>query len=533
MLSPHQLGQFVVLLLLLSGFGNSYAQDSYSDEIQQLMDEARQQCLANPDSAVFMAKNIIQQGITGKNQRLEIDGMLILGMAHFKLRQGFKADSIFTKVLAQPHITAAQKYAACFSKAKVFSFMHEDFFNGTQWFLEAKKIAETNGLDQKLQPLFNDMAVHFLLLDNLEFAEEYFLKAKRLKGPEEVTARILYNLGGIYVKTGRNELAVESINQAILIWESKKNNENLLLCYTALIEANQEIDHSLARLYIDTAMTMAKEVQNNQVLNWVILYEGSILLKEGRCQQAKQLISSAYQYFQQYGGPQDIIDDSRTLLLENLQCLGEKDRMIALFHEQNEAAIKQEELQLQRLNKQIIHLMTWKDQLEQAEGSLMQSRERADQLSFIASIIGVFFVITALLTVYILSLIRKSKRINNELAQLNLQNKQLVESLSQSNQDLTKANTQIGQMNKALEQQVEKRTQEVLRKNKTLSDYVHWNAHRLRRPLANIKGLLALLKENRSKSFDLDDQKLLELLAESTNRLDDTVSEFNRDLSDS
>lgn len=65
-----------------------------------------------------------------------------------------------------------------------------------------------------------------------------------------------------------------------------------------------------------------------------------------------------------------------------------------------------------------------------------------------------------------------------------------------------KARIEIRQINENLENLVHQRTAELERKNKALEDYAFINAHKLRRPLASILGLINLM----SKAASVDDQ---------------------------
>ncbi|MEP1790902.1 two-component regulator propeller domain-containing protein [Reichenbachiella sp.] len=77
--------------------------------------------------------------------------------------------------------------------------------------------------------------------------------------------------------------------------------------------------------------------------------------------------------------------------------------------------------------------------------------------------------------------------------------------------------------NMALEQKVKERTKELLEKNKKLSDYAFVNAHNLRVPVANIKGIIQLFELVQSQEEKME---LIELLKGQSNSLDDVLYEI-------
>ncbi|MGL1887630.1 MAG: hypothetical protein OCD76_14030 [Reichenbachiella sp.] len=84
-------------------------------------------------------------------------------------------------------------------------------------------------------------------------------------------------------------------------------------------------------------------------------------------------------------------------------------------------------------------------------------------------------------------------------------------------EELHSFNDALKDLNENLEQTVQVRTSDLLIKNKKLAEYAFINAHKLRVPVANIKGLIQLFEVDRSKEEMLE---LIEVLKGESHRLD-------------
>jgi tetratricopeptide (TPR) repeat protein len=86
--------------------------------------------------------------------------------------------------------------------------------------------------------------------------------------------------------------------------------------------------------------------------------------------------------------------------------------------------------------------------------------------------------------------------------------------------------------NKLLEDSVRQRTATLEEQNKALADYAHFNAHRLRAPLASIMGLVNLLTDPRQPRDFTTQSDMLTHLKISCDNLDSVIKEVNKKLHD-
>lgn len=97
--------------------------------------------------------------------------------------------------------------------------------------------------------------------------------------------------------------------------------------------------------------------------------------------------------------------------------------------------------------------------------------------------------------------------------------------LQLSNEEIQTQAEEIVMINENLEIQVQKRTQELEKKNKALEEYAFINAHKLRGPVASILGLLHLLK--REKLND-DSRDIMMRMTDEATKLDTIVETITR-----
>jgi PAS domain S-box-containing protein len=104
--------------------------------------------------------------------------------------------------------------------------------------------------------------------------------------------------------------------------------------------------------------------------------------------------------------------------------------------------------------------------------------------------------------------------------------------LHETNEELVRTEELLKEANNQLEERVEKRTAELLEKNKQLSrinedldNFIYMASHDLKVPIANIEGLTSTLTKKLSLRFILDEEhnKILSMIAASVERLKSTI----------
>lgn len=102
-------------------------------------------------------------------------------------------------------------------------------------------------------------------------------------------------------------------------------------------------------------------------------------------------------------------------------------------------------------------------------------------------------------------------------------NRELELMVEERTAEIKRQQQKTEEANQVLEQKVKERTKELLEKNKKLSEYAFVNAHNLRVPVANIKGIIQLFENVKSKE---EKTELIELLKGQSNSLDNVLIEI-------
>ena len=522
-------GLFWGILICLSVQGQQKEKESLANLVKQ----ARSIAYQDPDSSLTLTKKALALAIEADDHELEIDAMNNLAKVYFLLGEAVKTEEVANQVLNQPMAKPRQLFSATLMLANLKTQLFEDQFTAIQYYLKAKQIAETNKLDSKLPAIYNDLGTAFSMVNNYDKAEEYYHLALSLGNSHKFRGGIFYNLAKIASIREDIPLAVKHSKMALETWKKTGKGYYLIYSYTQLIELYETIDTTQVNAYLDTLIETSGNMSNPEVTSWVDLTKGQVALRRKRYRNALTYITKCYNVLKDKNGPPDLLQEARRDLLQVYKQLNMPEEALAISSEIIEIREKEEEEQFDRLGKQVDQYLERNEELEEAQNTAEALEEKANKVSQIAILVSAFLLVTLAMLLYILLLIRKRNRINQNLKSANQEKQDLLNQLSATNRELTLANDQILSMNEELEGKVADRTNEVLKKNEALFSYGYWNAHRLRGPIANIMGLLALLRAEGNISEELSKEEILEQLQVSVKKLDDTVIEFNRKLSSS
>lgn len=106
--------------------------------------------------------------------------------------------------------------------------------------------------------------------------------------------------------------------------------------------------------------------------------------------------------------------------------------------------------------------------------------------------------------------------------------RELSREIQQQNELLKKKSEEVERINESLEQRVQKRTEELVEKNRQLAEYAFINSHLLRGPLCRILGLVNLFNYTSTRA----EEELIERLRLSSQELDDVVNKINKVIAD-
>jgi signal transduction histidine kinase len=109
----------------------------------------------------------------------------------------------------------------------------------------------------------------------------------------------------------------------------------------------------------------------------------------------------------------------------------------------------------------------------------------------------------------------------NNIRRTNISNAKLLE----LNNEVTRQKDNLNQINHHLEEIISDRTKDLKAKNKQLSEYSYYLSHQIRGPIATLKGLMILEKENL-----IDQSQCIDMMNKCVSDIDEKIIEMSAKL---
>jgi signal transduction histidine kinase len=106
----------------------------------------------------------------------------------------------------------------------------------------------------------------------------------------------------------------------------------------------------------------------------------------------------------------------------------------------------------------------------------------------------------------------------NNIRRTNISNAKLLE----LNNEITRQKDNLNQINHHLEEIINHRTKDLIAKNKQLSEYSYYLSHQIRGPIATLKGLMILEKENL-----IDQTECIDMMNKCVSEIDEKIIEMS------
>lgn len=379
-------------------------------------------------------------------------------------------------------------------------------------------------------------------IENYLNALTYFKISKNLEGE----AKVYNNIGNLYRDIDYNK-SLENFNKSLKIAKSLKNKNLIAGLYLNIGTAYQQRkDYLKALSYYQQSLSMFKSLDNKIGLiqshqNMGVLYlnlrdfksaESHLIdaLKNARKEELNNSIAAINLTLSSIHIAQERFSDAEKTINEGLKYAEilqdtklEHNYTLTSYELENkrknyfqalkylQKAYKQDSARYaNNISDKISLLESQHVQLEkQKENELTIAKQKNTQLLLWASsaiAIMAFFVIFLLIKI-----VRKSAQNNKELSRLNLE-------ISKQKDDLDK-------INQNLEEIIEDRTKDLKIKNKKLSEYSSHLSHQIRSPVATLKGLMLLEKDDLIEQGELVDQ-----IGKCIFDLDDKIMNINENL---
>ncbi len=447
-----------------------------------------------------------------------------------------------------------------------FAYLTVSLDSSKQYLHQADSLLTIYPSDALKAMVISRQGLVYLNLGNLASALECFKNSLALGqklDDSEVVARSLGHLGLVYLTAGQNDRAAEQYHKALHFLKQKDIKgltglNYLNLCHVYLIMEK----YDSASYYSERALLLNEA--HGPFYSFSLYNAGLIALHNQQYQQAEAFAEKAQQFGQKYFDYHDLANalvlKARLALVKNELQQAEKwvleavalaetsnrmrDKLLAYsllskvysllkkpelalhyyeltdtFKDSIRSTSAHNALKVFEYEKKQIEVGILKAEQAQKELILQQEIERQQsQQKFISTIM----LLVMLLSIVALASLYKIKKGKRKLEYAYRQIQEKKEEISAQNEEITQQNIEINHFNEHLEELVDKQTKTLLERNEQLSYYAHFNAHKLRAPIATILGLYQVLKMEGSLQ---EKETIIEMMSDNIENLDLMVKE--------
>ena len=378
----------------------------------------------------------------------------------------------------------------------------ENYLNALSYFKKNKNSEGEAKVYNNIGNLYRDIDFK----KSLENFTKSLKIAKKLNN-KDLIAGLYLNIGTANQQSKNYSKALSDYRKSLYMFTSLGNK-------VGIIQSNQNIgvlylnlgDFPKAEKHLKDALQNSKDEKLNNSIAAINLSLSSIHIAQSRFSDAEKTINEGLLYSKKLNDTK--LEYNFTIIsyeLENKR----KNYFKALNYLQK--AYKQDSAKYaNNISEKISMLRTQHDQLEkQKENELTIARQKNTQILFWAS--SAIATMAFLVIFLLIKNVRKSAKNNKVLTRLNLE-------ISKQKDDLDRANQN-------LEEIIDDRTKDLKVKNKKLSEYSSHLSHQIRSPVATLKGLMFLEKDNL-----IEKDEFVEQLGYCINDLDDKIININENL---
>ncbi|MTI20630.1 tetratricopeptide repeat protein [Fulvivirga sp. RKSG066] len=386
-----------------------------------------------------------------------------------------------------------------------------------------------------LSDRYNNIARIYSAKDEFEKSLEFFRKSFDISeklNDKPGMATLANNIGFVLKQQGKYDEALPYLFRAIKIErEIKEVCGDIYPLYNigSIYQRSNQLDSAF--YYLSLVADKAETCADQYVNSLVQLDLGLVMEKRNDVQQAEKLLKSAFDNATTYGLTSEAKDAALALsdLYQKNDRPSESLKFFRIYFQLHDSIFNQQNTaRIARLEAE------YEFAQQKKQDSLKHKLEEVEKAKELANVIWVrnsLIIGCILLAIATALILINYNRKNKANAQLNLLNKKInrqKEELEQQADKLTNANEEIIRINENLEQIVQDRTKVITEQNKKILEYVAYNSHQVRGPLARILGLVSLFQKKGIKTEEVQ-EKLGEIKKEAS-ELDKMVRKMNRTL---
>ncbi len=290
-----------LLFVCLFGVILASGQSINESELDSLIKDAKIVYFGSPDSSMTMAQEILRLSEELGYQSGRFEALRLIGNSYYLMGQMDSATFYMLRLLEQAYdandlgmqadvmIDIGQVY----DKIGLHSLAYD-------YYWQAHDIRLQTGDPERLTVTFINLAYHYFLRDQLDSAIYFYEKTQEIFDtiPPTHTTPFLYNeLGGLYLKQGKNEQARANIEKAMQLNIQFNNNWDLSANYLnmALLELEEG---NIAKAEESALKALNISEENNISIEYDVIYKilSDIRSLQGRYAAALNYLNQSYLY---------------------------------------------------------------------------------------------------------------------------------------------------------------------------------------------------------------------------------------------
>ena len=475
--------------------------------------------------------------------------LMFFSCAIYSAQNSTPQDSIISSTIAQLKIEKTDSSKVKIMGSLSFSYQYLDFKRSLYYATEALKLAKRINYQRGIAKSYNFIGLSYSSIGKLDKALQNYLAAfntNKKAGIEPETAKNLNNIADVLLKMGDVANARKYIKKAYNINKKHENKASkaISLMLMARMFSIQGM-YNKALSYINEAENEAKGIDGIFDEGYLNTELGDVYLKAGMIDSAEIAFKKVLnfkkaepdQLIKAYYGLATLAKDRGTF--NESKMFFDKALSIAVKSNAEFELIKIYEglsnlSMIMKDYKSTIMYMSKKDTLQDAllgyktSGKIFSDlnntiTEQKDIENEELRIEAVLKENELSKQRIILIILLVGIMVSVSLGFIAFSN---IKKKNKAYEKLHEANLIIRKHNANLEQMVAKRTNTIFLKNKKLKELAYFNSHLLRKHLANILGLISLLKDER------ENEEYLRLLDSEAQSLDQTINQINKMIDD-
>ncbi len=411
-----------------------------------------------------------------------------------------------------------------------------DFSLALTYLIEALEKSEKENFPQIISRSLSNIGEIYLQKKEYEQSIKYLnrsLELARKQNDMTAVSNDLISIADVYQDLGKHEKAIQLYRESLehKIQLHHRLDEMRVLCRIANSYRELE-EYGNALVNLDKAYRIVKELDFPIDSYWYYSSKDEVLYAMKNYKAALKTANISFSYAEKSENKEKIRETSLMLYKIN-KSLGDYknalkyNELYKIYSDSSFTLEKEKEInRLTLIHERVERKALKKENLLKSEQLSLRNKE----IEHGKSREKMMAAIALLLAAFLIAILISRKKIKHTNQVLNANKEELLEKneeIKTQSLRLKEANDKISSINENLEVAVQRRTLELLEKNKQLDHYTFINAHKLRAPVARILGLASLMSLTNSNK---EIRKIMALTKTEVKALDEIIKKIRETL---